>query len=119
MTLINQGLLITAIGMGLVFLMILAFWGIMVLLVKLTNSDKEKEPEAEAAPEPLLESELPENETDPNNALAAAIAVAWAMENQAAAYAFTPSETKSNVNAWLSSGRTQQIFTNTIRGRKR
>jgi len=119
MTLINQGLLITAIGMGLVFLMILALWGIMVLLVKLTSSDKEEKPEAEAEPRPVLESELTENEADPNAPLAAAIAVAWALENQAAAYAFTPSETKPNVNAWLSSGRTQQVFTNTIRGRKR
>lgn len=117
MTLINQGLLITAIGMGLVFLMILALWGIMVLLVKLTSSDKEEE--AEAEPRPVLESELTENEADPSAPLAAAIAVAWALENQAAAYAFTPSETKPNVNAWLSSGRTQQVFTNTIRGRKR
>ena len=45
MTLFNQGLLITAIGMGLVFVMIFALWGIMALLVKLTNK-----PEAEEEP---------------------------------------------------------------------
>ena len=34
---ILQGLSITGLGMGLVFLMIIALWGIMVLLVRLTN----------------------------------------------------------------------------------
>ena len=37
MSTISQGLLITAVGMGLVFIMILALWGIMALLFKLTN----------------------------------------------------------------------------------
>lgn len=118
MSLFNQGLLITAIGMGLVFLMILALWGIMALLVKLTNkSIAIVEEEGEAAEigtvlEPAIVS-------DPNSPLAAAIAVAWALEDQSASYAFKPSQQSGNENAWLSAGRTQQLYTNTIRGRNR
>ncbi len=51
MSLFNQGLLITAIGMGLVFVMIFALWGIMALLVKLTNK-----PEAEEETEEVMET---------------------------------------------------------------
>ena len=51
---LKQGLLITVIGMGIVFAMILILWGIMVLLVKLTNR-----PEAEEAVEET-ETVLPE-----------------------------------------------------------
>lgn len=119
MTLLNQGLLITAIGMGLVFIMILALWGIMDLLVKVTSKQEEESIEAEIATETISQVETTADENDPNARLAAAIAVAWALENQSVAYAFKSSESKANVNAWLSSGRTQQIFTNTIRGRKR
>ena len=34
---LKQGLLITAVGMGIVFAMILVIWAIMALLVRLTN----------------------------------------------------------------------------------
>jgi len=39
---LRQGLIITGIGMGLVFLMIFALWGIMALLVFLTNPREKK-----------------------------------------------------------------------------
>ena len=117
MSLFNQGLLITGIGMGLVFVMIFALWGIMALLVKLTNK-----PEAEEEAEEVVES-APVSEVvpaqDPNAELAAAIAVAWALAEQASAYAFKPSLQSHSENAWLNVGRTQQLYTSTIRGRNR
>ena len=117
MSTISQGLLITAAGMGLVFLMILALWGIMALLVKLTNKreTEEEEPVAEAY---LVE---PEKTTvgDTNGALAAAIAVAYALESEMSTSTFTPRPSASTENAWWTAGRTQQLYSNTIRGRKR
>ena len=117
MTLIYQGLQISGIGMGLVFLMILALWGIMALLVKLTNKPETIEQTEEALDADIMIEPLPVS--DPNAPLAAAIAVALALENQAASYAFKPSPSRSSENAWLSAGRTQQLYSNTIRGRNR
>lgn len=117
MSLINQGLLITGIGMGLVFVMIFALWGIMALLVKLTNKP-EAEEEAEEVVETAPVSEVVPTQ-DPNAALAAAIAVACALADQASAYAFKPSQQARSENAWLNAGRTQQLYTSTIRGRNR
>ncbi|NLB72130.1 MAG: OadG family protein [Chloroflexi bacterium] len=117
MTTIQQGLLITLIGMALVFVMILALWGIMALLVKLTNKpEAEEEQAAEViAAEPEETAIL-----DPNGALAAVIAVAYAMQRQATASAFAPRQAEaSSKNSWLAAGRTQQLYSNTIRGRNR
>ncbi|MEL7626922.1 MAG: OadG family protein [Anaerolineaceae bacterium] len=117
MSTIQQGLLITVIGMGLVFLMILALWGIMALLVKLTNKPEEAEEELVAEAVVVETEKAPAS--DPNGALAAAIAVAWAVQNQSAATAFTPSPaSSSSENAWLAAGRTHQLYLHTIRGRK-
>ncbi len=117
MSVINQGLLITAVGMGLVFVMILALWGIMALLVKLTNKPEVKEQA------PLAESSLSEPEAAPardaKSAMAAAIAVAYALESQISAVGFAPQPSTSAENAWWTAGRTQQLYSNTIRGRNR
>ena len=117
MTTLNQGLLITAIGMGLVFLMILALWGVMALLVKLTNKPEAKaeEPIIETVPITLNEKSV----CDFNGALAAAIAVAYALESHATTFVFQPGSGKSSENAWLNAGRTQQLYSKTIRGRNR
>jgi len=117
MSILNQGLLITVFGMALVFVMILALWGIMVLLVKLTNK---AEPEEE---EPIDESAItePAPASDQNGALVAAIAVAYALKSQdtSSAYAPRPDAGESKENPWLTAGRTQQLYSNTIRGRNR
>ena len=72
---LKQGLLITAIGMTIVFAMILVLWGIMALLVKLTNRP-ENEETAEEVGTSLAETE-PAALTTQGDAseLAAAIAV--------------------------------------------
>ncbi|MFA5611909.1 MAG: OadG family protein [Candidatus Omnitrophota bacterium] len=117
MTTFNQGLLITAIGMGLVFLMILALWGIMALLVKLTNKPEAKAEEPITETGPIGREEAPAR--DLNGELAAAIAVAYALESQATTFVFQPGSGKSSENAWLNAGRTQQLYSKTIRGRNR
>lgn len=118
MSILNQGLLITVFGMALVFVMILALWGIMVLLVKLTNK-----PEPEVEEEPIDESAItePAPASDQHGALAAAIAVAYALKSQetSSAYAPRPDAGESKENPWLTAGRTQQLYSNTIRGRNR
>ena len=117
MSLINQGLLITGIGMGLVFVMIFALWGIMALLVKLTNK-----PEAEEEAEEVVEA-APVSEVvpaqDPNAALAGALAVRCAVPGPASAYGLQPRQQGPRRNAWLNAGRTQQLYRSTIRGRNR
>lgn len=40
MSVIQQGLLITAIGMGLVFAVIIFLWGLMALMMRLTSREK-------------------------------------------------------------------------------
>ena len=118
MTVFNQGLIITAIGMALVFVMILALWGIMALLVKLTNRPENDEEPPEETPVAIIETTPGE---DTNARLAAVIAVAYALESEAEAYAFQTASgaAASMENAWWSAGRTQQLYTNTIRGRNR
>ena len=49
-----QGLSITGLGMGLVFLMIIALWGIMALLVRLTNRPAEVVESEEAETQEIL-----------------------------------------------------------------
>ncbi len=83
---------ITLIGMGLVFIGILALWGLMELIVKVTNryalrhpeEEEEKEETIEAAP--ILES-LPAPATNKLQAAAAAVSVALALEAEAEAAA--------------------------------
>ena len=118
MSTINQGLLITVIGMALVFLMIVILWGIMALLVKLTNKP---EVEEESITEDILIGPDKSLSTDQNGILAAAIAVAYALESQTSDSGFIPrpSVSASSENAWWTAGRTQQLYSNTIRGRNR
>ncbi len=91
----KQGLLITGIGMGLVFVMIFLLWGIMALLVWLTNPREKAsdEPDADEAVE--LEPaalDVPAAQTvddDEGQRLAAALAVAYAL-SRPSAQSFAP-----------------------------
>ena len=116
----NQGLLITGLGMGLVFVMIIILWGIMALLVKLTNRDNAADDEGdsgEESPVVAIESVAESNDQAP---LAAAIAVAYAMETESfLALRPQPSISVSTESAWVTAGRAQQLYSNTIRGRNR
>ena len=105
-----QGLTIAGIGMGLVFLMILALWGIMALLVLLTT--RTKPPEVEAVEQPAE----PRTETD-YKAEAAAVAVAFALTQACAHQQIKQKAGAAPTSQWLLTGRLQQINQG-IRGRR-
>lgn len=116
----NQGLLITVIGMALVFVMIIILWGIMALLVKLTNREEEDDGEGDSGEEAPITAVEISSESDDQAKLAAAIGVAYAMEIESfLAFRPQPGISVNTGNAWLTAGRTQQLYSNTIRGRNR
>lgn len=80
MTPIEQGLLITGIGMGLVFVVIIFLWGLMALMMSLT-SGKKKEAAEEPLPTQTDEPLMPElaNAEGQRRAAAAAVAVSLAL----------------------------------------
>lgn len=80
MSVIEQGLLITGIGMGLVFVVIIFLWGLMALMMALTSGRKNK-PEEEVLPTQTDEPLLPElgNAESNRRAAAAAVAVSLAL----------------------------------------
>jgi len=114
---LKQGLLITVTGMGIVFAMILVLWGIMVLLVKLTNRPEQEETLEESA------TSLPELEpaavpaTGDASALAAAIAVAYALSAKPKTAFAADTQSIQTGSTWLAAGRAQQIARQTNRGR--
>ena len=113
----KQGLLITGVGMGLVFVMIFLLWGIMALLVWLTNPREKAsdEPDADEAVE--LEPaalDVPAAQTvddDEGQRLAAALAVAYAL-SRPSAQSFAPGVQTPQGSNWLSIGRAQQLLSN-------
>lgn len=72
---LQQGLLITAIGMGLVFAVIIFLWGLMVLMMRLTSGNKQVEDPVESVPAEDATS-IPEEEKVEEKRRAAAAAVA-------------------------------------------
>lgn len=116
---LKQGLVITGIGMGLVFVMIFLLWGIMALLVWLTNPREKAtkksvtvEPEAEAVATKELVAQVEETDMgeDETQQLAAAIAVAFALKRprqQSLAQETSPANQSSG---WLNVGRAQQML---------
>lgn len=112
---LKQGLLITIVGMGIVFAMILILWGIMVLLVRLTNRPEKEEAAEESAvslPEPVAVSV-----TGDASALAAAIAVAYALSAKPKTAFAADTQSIQTGSTWLAAGRAQQIARQTNRGR--
>jgi Na+-transporting methylmalonyl-CoA/oxaloacetate decarboxylase gamma subunit len=107
MTALTQGLLITGIGMGLVFVMIVALWGIMAGMVAIFK-DKEKpeidEEVSEAVAvldaEPVLTARTSQVE------LAAAVAVSYALAVQNSA----PNQSASQSTRWNPSSRAYSPF---------
>ena len=105
-----QGLAIAGIGMGLVFLMILALWGIMALLVLLTTRTTPSEMETVEQP-----SEVPAEAHHSAEAAAAAVAFALAQEQIHRQPELKAGTTPTS--QWLLTGRLQQINQG-IRGRR-
>jgi sodium pump decarboxylase gamma subunit len=112
---LKQGLLITVIGMGIVFAMILILWGIMVLLVRLTNRPEKEETAEEIVttlPEPVAVTT-----TADASVLAAAIAVAYALSVKPKTAFAADTQSIQTGSTWLAAGRAQQVARQTNRGR--
>lgn len=111
---LKQGLLITVVGMGIVFAMIILLWGIMALLVRITNK-----PEEEAAEEAELASNDQTAQTSEGDsaALAAAIAVAYALSAAPKTAFIADTQSIQTGSTWLAAGRAQQIARQSNRGR--
>lgn len=75
---IQQGLLIAAIGMGLVFAVIIFLWGLMALMMKLTSGKEQREEPVENMKETDA-SLVPEMQSAESQRRAAAAAVAVEM----------------------------------------
>jgi Na+-transporting methylmalonyl-CoA/oxaloacetate decarboxylase gamma subunit len=110
---IIQGLYMTGIGMGLVFIAILALWALMDVLVKVTNERPEKIQSA-AVPEAVIDEMLEsgadsvaipsESEmTNAHKAAAAAVAIAISLNQQTG---MKTREDKDSISPWLTTRRT-------------
>ncbi|MHB0988670.1 MAG: OadG family protein [Bellilinea sp.] len=106
--LLNQGLLITAIGMGLVFLALILLWGLMAFMASIKVKEKSEAVEVPAAEETEVE---PQPEANGNRALfvrAAAAAVATAMLLARR----SPKAARPAGSSWQTSKRTSQMSSN-------
>ena len=116
MTEIQQGLWITAVGMGLVFAVIIFLWGVMALLMRLTSHKPtavEEEHPPVSTDEPLI-PELASVETQ-RRAAAAAAAVALALaENKG--HTKKAVEPTGSMNPWLAVHRSRQVEQKKRRG---
>ncbi len=112
---LKQGLLITVTGMGIVFAMILVLWGIMVLLVKLTNRPEAEEAVEETAA--VLTEPAAAAASGDASALAAAIAVAYALSAKPKTAFAADTQSIQTGSTWLAAGRAQQVARQINRGR--
>ncbi len=131
MGIINQTLIITAIGMGLVFVAIMLLWGLMELIVRVTADKKPVEkstaveiPLDEAAPAGPVDrrrqaaavavsAALASAVAKPGAAKAAAVAVATALAlKNDGKTSDSVSEPINRVSAWQSMMRARQIVSN-------
>jgi Na+-transporting methylmalonyl-CoA/oxaloacetate decarboxylase gamma subunit len=96
--------------MGLVFLIILLLWGLMDVLVKITN-DKPKKQEPVVVPQELVENVELSSITEGNSnrmQKIAAVAVAIALNLHKQTPIVKPQDS-SSISAWQSSKRTQVL----------
>lgn len=111
-----NALWITLIGMGLVFVAILALWGLMVLLVRLTPEKEEAgevEADAEAAAE-IAVAEIAATEAGPSldrkrRAAAAAVAVALAQKQSKPSRLARELQPAGTVSPWQAVHRASQM----------
>lgn len=118
MSVIQQGLLITVIGMGLVFAVIIFLWGLMALMMRLTSRKK-----AETADEAVIgetdELVLPamQGADGQRRAAAAAVAVALAHEKSKSSSPLLQGEKRAGeLSPWQAYHRTRQIENKRMRG---
>lgn len=116
-----KGLLITGIGMGLVFVVIIMLWGVMAALVKLTSGTRKKKGTAEDLPV-VVEAVATDGVAADGTALkrkAAAIAVAYALDARSGQVGRTAGEQIANeASSWVAVGRARQLSDQSLRGRR-
>ena len=103
---IIQGLLITAIGMGLVFVAILLLWGLMVVIVRITAENNTAKKRIISEIENGVETSNSPLEDSKKLQKVAAVAVAIAMSLQKTFPVITPQESNS-ISPWQSTRRNQ------------
>jgi len=115
---IQQGLLITAIGMGLVFVVIIFLWGLMAYMMRLT-SEKDEVSEAVSSDVETDIPAVPEMAAAESQRRAAAAAVAVLMAITAGRDRATQMSTQGDawgMNPWQSFHRERQLENRQIRG---
>lgn len=120
MSTLTSALMITGLGMGLVFVGILLLWGMMALLVRFVKDPKEVDEAAVVEPE--VSPEVPDTiqPRHKKRALAAAVAVAMLMRQSTASAQAEGSATVSPWQAVLRAGNMSQrvqMFNRKNRGR--
>ena len=117
--LMQTGWLITGIGMGLVFAVIIILWGLMALLMKLTSREKKAKPESEAESDLSAGMVLlPQGQNDlKKKAAAAAVAIVLCLV-QATQSNSQINEQNTETNAWQAVTRARQLQNQIIRGRR-
>jgi len=114
---IQQGLLIAAIGMGLVFVMILFLWGLMALMMRLTSGRK-SQPQAD---EDLIETEVSpiadiESTEKMRRAAVAAVAAAMALGKKVSQNRKSVAGEASQQSTWQTFHRARQLQNRRTRG---
>ena len=106
---IQQGLMITVIGMGLVFLVIIFLWWLMGLLVKVTTKDEVvvEEPEPAATGEMLVHEMAAIEQL--RRAAAAAVAVGLTIESHTAHRLQGQTQANGGMSPWQSVHRAHQL----------
>jgi sodium pump decarboxylase gamma subunit len=106
---IQQGLMITVIGMGLVFLVIIFLWWLMGLLVKVTTKAEVIVEESE--PAAVDEMQMPEMAAieQRRRAAAAAVAVGLMIDSHASRRRQIKTQTDGGMSPWQSIHRAQQL----------
>jgi Na+-transporting methylmalonyl-CoA/oxaloacetate decarboxylase gamma subunit len=112
----EKGLIISAIGMGLVFVLIILLWFIMAFLVKVTENfkgTKEEETPVEEAEIIQLPVDTTVNKAQLAAALAAATVVAMTLKAKKPLTGMiqtSSSQLGSSSSSWLNAGRVRQIL---------
>ena len=101
---LKTGLQLTALGMGLVFLLLAALWGLMALLLKL---DRAPAP-VQAKGTPAAASRVPEIEPDLVAAITVAVMTHQSVRRKQAAPAMRAHQPGELPSRWVGAGRARQ-----------
>jgi len=119
--LMRTGWLITGIGMGLVFAVIIMLWGLMALLMKLTSREKKTKLAGEAEsdlPTEMVPVPLQEDQNDlKKKAAAVAVAIGLGLMQGVQSGPHVNGQ-NIEINAWQVLTRAKQLQSQIIRGRR-